>query len=85
LQYSALNAELGEISYAAPERMYKLNLCADVPSDQFLIVAPSGESTWPTSIGNSFLVNDGTAERMETVLLIVPKPVHLIETPVIKK
>lgn len=84
LQYSAMNQELGEITYAAPERMYKLNLCADVPADQFLIIAPSGESTWPTSLGNSFLVTDGVAEKMETVLLIVPKPVRFIETPIQK-
>jgi hypothetical protein len=79
LQYSATNEQVGEISFVRPERLYEMNLRADVPTDSFLIVAPSDQSTWPTSIGNSFLVTDGTAERTETVLLVVPKPIHLVE------
>src|SRR5688572_12428227 len=82
LEYSAMNNELGEVSYAAPEHLYDVNLRVDVPVDHFLIVAPSGEATWPTSIGNSFFVAQGAAEKMETVLLIVPKPLRLVETPV---
>ena len=76
LQYSAMNNELGEVAYAVPERIYDMNLCADVPVNTFLIVAPSPQATWPSSIGNSFFVTDGVAERMETVLLIVPKAVR---------
>jgi hypothetical protein len=80
LQYSAMNNELGEVAYAVPERLYDMNLCADVPVNTFLIVAPSPQATWPSSIGNSFFVADGTAERMETVLLIVPKAVRFEPT-----
>jgi hypothetical protein len=75
LEYSVMNNELGEVAYVAPERLYDLNLRADVDSHSFLVVAPSAAATWPTSIGNSFFVTDGPAERMETVLLIVPRTV----------
>lgn len=71
LEYTQTNGER-EVTYVSPERLYDLNLIVDVPQDHFLIVAPSNEATWPTSIGNSFLVHDGPAERYEDVLLFVP-------------
>lgn len=73
LEYSALNREEPEVNYIQPERLYDLNLRVDVPVDCFFVVAPSGEATWPTSLGNKFFVSDGPAERMETVLLMVPR------------
>jgi hypothetical protein len=81
LEYSIMNNELGEVSYAHPERLYDVNLRVDVPTDHFLVVAPSGDASWPTSIGNTFFITEGVAEKMETVLLIVPKPIHLVQTP----
>lgn len=71
LEWTPLNNEI-EITYTAPQRLYDLNLTTDVPLDSFLIIAPSSEATWPTSIGNNFLVTPGDAERMEMVLLVVP-------------
>ena len=68
-----------EVTFSYPERLYDMNLRADVPSDSFLVVAPSEEARWKTSIGNNFFVNDGTAERMENVLLIVPRGVRIEE------
>ena len=79
LELSPLNNEV-EVSYTAPERLYDLNLRTDVPLDNFLIVAPSAEaSRRRTSIGNHFFITQGTAERMENVLLIVPRPIRIIE------
>jgi hypothetical protein len=78
LEYSAMNNELGDVTYSHPERLYDVNLRVDVPVDRFLIIAPSGQATWPTSIGNSFFITEGAAEKMETVLLIVPKPIRLV-------
>jgi hypothetical protein len=77
LEYSSRNEEKGEIVYAAPEHLYDLNLRVDIPIDTFFVVAPSGEATWPTSVGNGFFVHDGAAERMETVLLMVPQIVNM--------
>lgn len=76
LEWSPRNNEL-EVTYTAPQRMYDLNLRTDVPVDRFLIVAPSGEASWPTSIGSNFFVTDGTAERMENIFLIVPAAVRI--------
>lgn len=77
LEYSSLNKEDAEIVYKAPEHLYELNLRADVPLNTFFVVSPSGAATWPTSVGNTFLVNDGAAERMETVLLLVPQIIKM--------
>jgi hypothetical protein len=76
LEWSPMNNEI-EISYTAPQRLYDLNLRTDVPVDSFLIIAPSSEATWPTSIGNNFLVTPGDAERMETVLVVVPASIRV--------
>jgi hypothetical protein len=80
LEFSPLNREM-EITYTAPERLYDLNLKADVPVDNFLIVAPSSDASLPTSIGNSFFTLDGPAERLENVLLIVPKSIRIEQVP----
>jgi hypothetical protein len=55
-----------------PEKLYEMNLIADVPMDSFLVVAPSPEGRWPSSLGNAFLVNDGETEQTETVLIFRP-------------
>jgi hypothetical protein len=75
LEYTAMNRE-DEIAYTAPEHLYELNLRTDVPMNNFLVVAPSAESTWATSLGNRFLIAEGPAERIEIVLLFVPRIVH---------
>ncbi len=77
LEYSVANEERPEITYTYPERLYDLNLRADISEDQFFVVAPSGESTWPTSLGNNFFIADAAAEKMEVVLLLVPKMVPM--------
>jgi hypothetical protein len=68
-----------ELAFVTPERLYDLNLRADIPISSFFIVAPSGEAGWPTSMGNTFFVEEAPAEKMETVLLLVPKLVKMEE------
>ncbi len=67
------------IEYVSPERLYDLNLVVDIPLERFLVVAPSPEAHLSTSIGYNFLSIDGPAERMERVLLFVPKP-YVVDT-----
>ena len=55
-----------------PERLFDLNLTADVPLDSFMVVALSPEGRWPSSLGNVFLVSDGIAEQTETLLIFRP-------------
>ena len=78
LEYSPLNNEV-EVTYVAPERIYDLNLRTDVPADSFLVIAPSAEASAPSSVGNNFFITRGSAERLENVLLIVPRPVRVEE------
>ena len=78
LEWIAGNKEM-EVGFTQPKRYYDVNLRADVAVDNFLIVAPSAEATWPNSIGNRFFVQDGAAEQMENVLLIVPRAVSVLE------
>ena len=80
IQFSPLNNEQ-EVLFAAPQKLYDVNLRCDVPLDHFLVVAPSSESTWRTSIGNCFFITNGVAEKLENVLLIIPRPIHMKEVP----
>lgn len=64
-----------------PEKLYDLNLQADIPDGDFLVIAPSPEVRWRTSLGAAFLIEDGPAERLEHVLLLVPRVAELEERP----
>jgi hypothetical protein len=55
-----------------PEQFYELNLSADIPRDGFLVVAPSPEGKWPSTLGNNFLINDGPTEQTETLMIFRP-------------
>ncbi len=72
LQFTPGNEER-ELAYVKPERFYDLNMRVDIPRDSFLVVAPSTDAARPTSVGQAFLTADGPAERMEQVLLVVPR------------
>jgi hypothetical protein len=73
LQVSPTN-EFREFAFVNPERLYDLNLTADIPRDSFLIVTASRNAQDANSVGRAFFTLDGAAERMEQVLLILPKP-----------
>jgi len=66
-----------EYDYVKPERLYDLNLCADIPVEGFLIVAPSTLSRFSTNLGTTFLTDGGIAEKVEHVLLVVPRRTKL--------
>jgi hypothetical protein len=83
LQYTVLNDER-EIQYVAAERLFDLNLCADVPPGNFLVVAPSIEARSATSVGRAFFTRDGQAERLEEIFLIVPHPFR-VEKPALAR
>jgi hypothetical protein len=69
-----------EIRYVHSERLYDLNLQVDLPIHHFLVIAPSPEVKWKTSLGATFLVQDEAAEQLEQVLLLVPSEEDLKET-----
>ena len=62
-----------EYDYVKPERLYDLNLCADIPVEGFLVVAPSTLARWTSNLGETFLVEGGKTEKVEHVLLMVPR------------
>ncbi len=78
LQFSLHNEER-EISDVRPEQLYDLNLRIDCPLDSFLVVAPSTLARRATSLGGSFLINDGMTEQFEQVLLFVPHKIPVAE------
>ena len=49
-----------------------LRLKADVPIGEFLVVAPSDELGWETSVGRQFFCREAGGELWETVYVIVP-------------
>ncbi len=71
-----------EFEFVHPERMYELNMKVDIPRESFLIVTASNDAARPTSVGRAFLTLDAPAERMEQVLLILPKP-YVAEPPAV--
>ena len=71
-QVNVLNEER-EYDYVKPERLYDLNLCADIPAGAFLVVAPSTLARFSSNLGATFLVEDGKTEQVEHVLLMVPR------------
>jgi len=56
-----------------------LNLRADIPLDYLLVVAPSDEAKYPSSIGQAFLMQDAAAERQEHVMFMVPRMFQMEE------
>lgn len=58
--------------FKKPEQIYDMNLVADVPLDNFLVMAPSVEGQWNTSMGSVFLGNEGPAAKTETILVFRP-------------
>ncbi len=80
MEFNTMNSPGTELQYVSPEYLYDLNLRAEIPAGRFLIVAPSREGRWPTSLGNVFFGISGAGEQSERVLLLVPKLVTL--TPV---
>lgn len=72
IQYTEMNNEV-EIEYKVPVSFY-LNITTDLAMNSFLVVAPSDEARWETSLGNRFLIKDSPAERQEQVLVIVARP-----------
>jgi hypothetical protein len=71
-QFTMLNNET-ELQYIAPETFYDLNLRVDIPKDRFFIVMPSSDARFDTSVGRAFLTKDGPTDRLEQILLIIPR------------
>jgi hypothetical protein len=74
--FTVLN-DVQEAKQIRPEHLFDVNLSAEIGPDEVLIVSPSTEGHWDTSLGNRFLVSEGATEKMETVLLLVARPVEL--------
>ena len=75
LEFSVFNEER-EIEWVSPEVLYDLNLRVDIPPDTFLILAPSSDSDRLTSVGHAFLTQDGPTQRLEQVIVLVPRPLN---------
>jgi hypothetical protein len=59
-----------------PEYLYDLNLTTTIPPGNFLVMAPSPEGRWPTSLGSTFLTTEDETEQKEQVLVFVPRTVR---------
>ena len=71
-EVSVLNEER-EYDLVRPERLYDLNLCADIPVEGFLVVAPCTSARWACNLGTTFLVEEAPTEKVERVLIMVPR------------
>jgi len=68
-----LNGEEREIVEVTPEFLYDLNLRALIPTNSFLVIAPSSEVDRTTSLGAAFLRTEGDTVPKEQVLILVPR------------
>ena len=58
-----------------------LQLLADVPIGQFLLVSPSDELQWETSLGRQFFCTEREGELFEKVYLLIPQITALKNDP----
>jgi hypothetical protein len=75
LEFSVFN-EAREIEWVSPEVLYDLNLRVDIAPDMFLILAPSSDADRKSSVGHAFLTQDGPTQRLEQVIVLVPRPLN---------
>ncbi len=75
LEFTAMNQEVEKYN-AITDRLYDMNLRADLPSDCALIVAPSAESSRESSVGHAFFTRPGSAERQEYLLMVIARPMQ---------
>ena len=71
-QFSSRNNDEGEIKEVRPEYLYDLNLRIVIPPESFLVIAPSRDSKWSSTLGNTFFHIDGKSEPLEQVLILAP-------------
>ena len=53
LEFTVTNEER-EMRFVRPERLYDLGLEVDIPLAHFLVIGPSREAKWPSSLGRRF-------------------------------
>ncbi|HWB54075.1 MAG TPA: hypothetical protein VG722_07775 [Tepidisphaeraceae bacterium] len=73
LRYHSVEGEPA-IETVTPEYIYDLKLESDIDVDHFLIIAPSPQARLESSLGNAFLVQNGSS-RTETILIFVARPI----------
>lgn len=61
-----------DFSYLVAETPINVNLRVDMPVTRFMIIAPSREANWPSSLGKAFFSKDTPSEKQERVLIVVP-------------
>jgi len=82
MQFNLLNQE-HETTANENDRIYDLNLTADVPQDSFLVITPGADSARRTSVGGCFLIKPDATGRREQAIVIVPTFLRLDGKPMI--
>ena len=73
-----------EIKEISEERRYDTNLQLDMGLTNALVIAPSVEARWNTSLGNAFLIKRNPSEELERLLIIIPRAFKRDEAPAAK-
>lgn len=76
LQLNSIGEET-ELAYVTHQSFFDLAINVDIPLEHFLVIAPSPESKWSSSLGEAFLQTDGGAQKLEQVLIVIAKPYRL--------
>lgn len=70
-----------EIHEVVDESNYDATISADVPLESMLVVAPSVEARWPTSLGATFWVDPTPSQQLERLMVVIPHGYVREETP----
>jgi hypothetical protein len=73
--------EESQIELTQPEHLYDMRLESVIPLNDFLVIAPSKEALMSTSMGNTFLMTEGTTTPVEHILVIVPRAFRTDDPP----
>ena len=63
------DAEFHEV---VEESNYDATISADLPLESIMVIAPSVEARWPTSLGGTFWVQSTPSQQLERLMVIIP-------------
>jgi hypothetical protein len=62
-----------ELKYTSEESHYEANMVLDLPLSSILVVAPSLEARFSSTLGHAFFLAETPSQRLERVLVVIPR------------
>lgn len=76
-----LRMDNGQVQWTPPDTIYALGIGCELGQDECVVIAPSPVATSVSSVlGAAFLIENGPAQQMERVMVIVPRVRNVVQT-----